>query len=93
MVSDDHAATVNLTIALDAARAQRGLQLIVAPVDEDRTLAAERAEVVVSLWREGETVVRGAIRHAGSGTVAYFQGSNALLKIAEALRIRLDATP
>ncbi|MGP6159684.1 MAG: hypothetical protein ACLPYS_19665 [Vulcanimicrobiaceae bacterium] len=93
VLPNDAAGALNLTVTLEAASAERGIRLIVAPVEEDRVLAAERAQIVVSLWCESATIVRGAIRHSRSGSVAYFQGSSALLRIVEALRVRLDVRP
>jgi hypothetical protein len=90
VLPNDGFRALNLSVTLDTASAQRGIRLIVAPVEEERTLAAEHANVVVSLWRESRSIVRGAIRHSSSGTVAYFQGSNSLLQIVEALRVRID---
>jgi hypothetical protein len=82
--------TVNLTVTIDAASGGRGITLRIAPVDERERLTTECSSVLVSLWREGAAVVRGRITHTGSGSVAYFQGTDMLLRIAEELRIRLQ---
>jgi hypothetical protein len=82
--------TVNLCVSFEAAPAARGIRLAVAPVEEHETLTTERSSVVVSLWQESAQVVRGAISHASSGTVAYFQGTEMLLRLAEVLNVRIE---
>jgi hypothetical protein len=69
----------------------RKVRLSIAPADEEEKLVAERSSVVLSLWRETGTVVRGTITH-GSGTVAHFQGGETLIQMAQALRLRLEAS-
>ncbi|MGP8102140.1 MAG: hypothetical protein ACLQHL_15505 [Candidatus Cybelea sp.] len=59
------------------------------PLDETEKLAGERSSVVLSVWREGPTVVRGTITHA-SGSVAHFQGTEALIQMAKMLGLRLE---
>jgi hypothetical protein len=59
------------------------------PLDETETIRAEPGSVVVTLWRETPTVVRGKIAHS-SGTVAYFQGTATLIEMAKKLRLRLE---
>jgi hypothetical protein len=83
--------TVNLRVTFDTATAERGIHLVVASVEENQTIETDHSSVVASLWREGTAVVRGAILHSGSGTVAYFQGTDMLLRIAEALNVRLQS--
>jgi len=84
------ARTVDVTVTLEGDGAPRGISLIVTPIDESATLAVERSSIVVSVWHESAAVVRGTVRHQASGAVAYFQGTDALVRIAEALNLRLE---
>ncbi|MDB5069748.1 MAG: hypothetical protein JWM87_859 [Candidatus Eremiobacteraeota bacterium] len=54
------------------------------------SLAVEAATLVLTLWPEGPEIVRGRIDHLASGTVAYLQGSGAILAMAQALRVRVN---
>jgi hypothetical protein len=87
--AQQRSARVQLLIALDAAPCGRGIQLGLTPVDDDEKLVADRFSVVITLWRESSTVVRGTITH-GSGGVAHFQGGEALIAMSRALGLRLE---
>lgn len=81
--------TVTLAVTLDAVPSQRGLRVVMTPLEEAEIIRAEPASVVVTLWREAPTVVRGKITHS-SGIVAYFQGTGTLVEMARKLRLRLE---
>jgi hypothetical protein len=80
---------ITLAVSLDTVRGQRGLHIVMTPLDETETIRAEPGSVVVTLWREAPTVVRGKIAHS-SGAVAYFQGTATLIEMAQKLRLRLE---
>ncbi len=54
-----------------------------------RCLTVDDTTLVLTLWREGAGVVRGKFDHPSSGSVAYFQTSDVLFAMADALRLRL----
>jgi hypothetical protein len=76
-------------MTIDIEPLRRGVALVMTPLDENERLAGERSSVVLSLWREGPTVVRGTITHA-SGSVAHFQGTESLIQMAQMLGLRLE---
>jgi hypothetical protein len=81
--------TIDLEVSLEGGGASRALRAVATPLDESLSLAARRSSVFVQVWREGHEVVRGTVTHNDSGTVAYFQGTDALFRIAEALGLRV----
>lgn len=83
---------LKLVIALDGAPCDRGIKLVLTPVDDTERLVADRFRVAISLWRENQSVVRGTITHP-SGAVAHFQGGEALIAMAQALGLRLVRQP
>lgn len=68
----------------------RGVVVHVEPVDERRDLSAADSLLLLRLWREGSDVSRGAISHPGSGLVAYFQGTSALVDLCLAVGLMLS---
>jgi hypothetical protein len=87
--AQQRSARVQLVIALDGSPCTRGIQLLLTPVDDAEKLVAERFRVVISLWRENSTVVRGTIAHP-SGAVAHFQGGEALIAMSKTLGLSLE---
>jgi hypothetical protein len=68
----------------------RGVIVHVEPVDERRALGAADGLLLLSLWREGSDVSRGAVSHPGSGLVAYFQGTSALIDLCVSVGLVLS---
>jgi hypothetical protein len=68
----------------------RGVIVHVEPVDERRMLNAADGLLLLRLWREGSDVSRGAVSHPGSGLVAYFQGTSALMDLCLAVGLVLS---
>lgn len=66
-----------------------GLALAVRPAEESAKLEVQRSRLVVSVWREGHSVLRGTITH-GSGAVAHFQGGESLLQLAQLLGFTVE---
>jgi hypothetical protein len=78
-------------MTIDIEPLRRSIALVMTPLDETEKLAVERSSVVLSLWREGPTVVRGTITHA-SGSVAHFQGTESLIEMAHTIGLRLEGS-
>jgi hypothetical protein len=88
----DRPATLVFSVSIEPRPLERGIRITVVPADEHETLRAGTSTVAVSLWREDGNAVRGSITHASSA-VAYFQGAEPLLRLAEILDLRLETTP
>jgi hypothetical protein len=54
----------------------------------DHYVTVDHTTLVVTFWHESAGVVRGRFDHPSSGSVAYFQSSDMLLAMADALRLR-----
>jgi hypothetical protein len=88
--NEGEAGTIGLTVALSTAGPpSRDLHVVVTPANEDERFSIDRSVVTIRIWREGLDVVRGTISHPQSRTTSYFQGNAALLRMAEALSLRL----
>jgi hypothetical protein len=81
---------IALMVSLDTVPTERGLRVAVTPAEETKKVVALRSTVVLSVWREGPQVVRGAIAY-GPNAVAYFQGSETLLDLAQALGLAVES--
>ena len=68
----------------------RGLVMHVEPVDERQVLTADDVLLLLRLWREGGDVSRGAVSAPGTGAVAYFQGSGALVDLCLSIGLVLS---
>ena len=79
-------------MTVEIAPSEEGVQLSVKPADDAETLSAARSRVVLDLWNEGSKIVRGTITHA-SGAIAHFQGSEALIQMAQILGVHLEPPP
>lgn len=73
------------------AQADGTLAVTISPADTDERLAVEDTVLVLTAWAEGPETVRGRVEHPQSGTVAYFQSTTAIGRLAEA--IGLACTP
>ncbi len=80
----------SVSVVVSAAPHERGLAVSAVPADPSQTLRANHATVVLTVWREGPDAVRGTLSHWPSGTVAYFQATDGLLRIAEALELEIE---
>jgi hypothetical protein len=81
-----------VTIVLDVSRSEpgrRGIRVVAEPADERLCLSGESALFLINVWREAPNVLRASITHANSGRSAMLQGNEALLQIAEEMRLRL----
>lgn len=65
------------------------LQLTVRPADPARAIRVRPAQLAVTIWTDGEDLVRAAVQHRRSRTLAYVQGNRALRELAEKLRLEL----
>ncbi len=90
MAAQNRPARLGLAVTLEAAPAERGIRIVITPVDDAEKLVSVRFSLVVNVWREGPAVVRGSITHS-SGAVAYFQGSETLVRMAQTLGIGLES--
>jgi len=61
----------------------------VSPPGDDERFRITSALLVLRLWRESEQVVRCAVHHPASGTVAYLQGSEDLVELVRTLGLAL----
>lgn len=76
-------------VTLDVSPSGRGITAVATPIDDSQKLVAQHSTVIVSLWREGPSVIRGTIKHT-SGAVAHFQGAEPLAEIARILQLDLQ---
>ena len=83
---------LRLTVTVEIAPSEDGIQLSVKPADDAEALSAARSKVVLDLWNEGSKIVRGTITHA-SGAIAHFQGGEALIQMAQILGVHLKPPP
>jgi hypothetical protein len=85
----NRSALLAFAVTLDEAPSGRSISAVATPIDDTAKLVTLRATLVVSLWRESPTIIRGTIKHA-SGAVAYFQGGEPLAEIARVLQLNLE---
>ena len=78
------------TVIVDVECASNGsLRLIVRPADPSRALRVRSSHLALMIWTDGEDLVRIAVQHRRSRTLAYVQGNRALRELAEKLRLEL----
>jgi len=75
---------VNVECAPDGA-----LQLTARPADPAQAIHVRPSHLTITIWSDGDDVVRAAVQHRRSRTLAYVQANRALREIAERLRLEL----
>ncbi len=83
---------IGFAISIDTLSSERGVRIVATPIDGRKRLVARQAHLVCTIWLEGAATVRGKIAHT-SGVVAYFQGTDALIELANTLSLRAEAVP
>ncbi|MBV8370673.1 MAG: hypothetical protein JO036_17310 [Candidatus Eremiobacteraeota bacterium] len=78
------------TVIVEVECASNGsLRFVMRPVDPSRAIRVRPSHLAVTVWTDGEDLVRLAIQHRRSRTLAYVQGNRALRELAEKLRFEL----
>jgi hypothetical protein len=78
-----------LVVRLDGRESECGLDVTVTPAVTDEKLETKPWTVVVTLWRESRSVIRGKITH-GSGESAYFQGGQPLAELSKFVGLKIS---
>ncbi|MGB8519641.1 MAG: hypothetical protein WCD38_05700 [Candidatus Tumulicola sp.] len=58
-----------------------GLTVSIRPLDEAITLSVQRTTLLMTAWREADSLVRARVEHAGSGSTGYVQSNDSLFAI------------
>jgi hypothetical protein len=68
------------------------MTLAVRPADPAQSLHVQRpARLTLTIWSEGDDLIRLSVQHRRSRTVAYVQGNRALRELCENARLELHA--
>ena len=79
------------TIVVDVASDADGtLRIAARPADPFQALRLPPTLLTVTIWSDGDDVVRASVQHRGSRTLAYVQGNRALRELCERLRVELS---
>jgi hypothetical protein len=65
----------------------------VCSADADVRLRADPVRLTVSVWSDGGDIVRVAVQHRASRTLAYLQGNRAIRDLCERLRVSVTPAP
>jgi hypothetical protein len=80
------------TVIVEVECASNGsLQFSLRPADPSRAIRVRPSHLAVTIWGDGEDLIRVAIQHRRSRTLAYVQGNRALRELCE--KLRLDLAP
>jgi hypothetical protein len=60
------------------------------PVEANARFIVEQTTIALSIWREGDDVVRMSLKHDDSGSIIYLQGGPPLFEFARRLGLRLE---
>jgi hypothetical protein len=78
------------TVIVEVECAPNGsLQFSLRPADPSVAIRVHPSHLAVTIWADGEDLVRVAIHHRRSRTLAYVQGNRALRELCEKLRLEL----
>jgi hypothetical protein len=78
------------TVVVEVECASNGsLQLSVRPADPARAIHVRPSRLAVTIWTDGEDLIRVALQHRRTRTLAYLQGNRALRELSEKLRLEL----
>jgi hypothetical protein len=78
------------TVIVDVECAPNGsLQFSLRPADPSKAIRIRPSHLAVTVWADGEDLIRIAIQHRGSRMLAYAQGNRALRELGEKLRLEL----
>jgi hypothetical protein len=69
-------------------RADGSLAMLARPLQDDDRFFVEQATVAITIWCEGDDVVRMSVTDGATGEVAYLQGGAPLLHLAKELGLR-----
>lgn len=80
------------TVIVDVECSPDGALLVTArPADPAQALRVQPSRLAITLWTDGDDLIRAAVQHRRSRTLAYVQANRALRELAERLRLELAA--
>jgi len=82
--------SVSLTIDSDN---RGGLDVSVRPVGGGIALNTQAATVLLTAWREADSVVRARLEDARTGLTSYLQGNDSLFALGESIGLQLFPEP
>jgi len=91
-----YAARVNVrfTVLVDVDGAPDGtLRLHVRPVDPAVSVCTRSTLLTVTLWTDGDDVVRASVQHAQTRSLAYVQGNRALRELVHRIGVQRAERP
>jgi hypothetical protein len=78
------------TVIVEVECAPNGsLSFSLRPADPTRASRMLPSHLAVTIWADGDDLIRVAIQHRRSRTLAYVQGNRALRELCERLRLEL----
>jgi hypothetical protein len=78
------------TVIVDVECGPNGALLLTArPADPAHAIRVLPSHLAITLWTDGDDVIRAAVQHRRSHTLAYLQANRALRELAEHLRLEL----
>jgi hypothetical protein len=70
-----------------------GLDVTVRSVDAGIALSSKSATVLMTAWREADSVVRARLENAGTGLTSYLQGNESLFALGESIGLKVSCEP